>query len=48
MEVSTVREQIGTGIIYRNRQWDCERNCDYYDDCFKADSDSENILEGGV
>ncbi len=48
LEVSMVREQIGTGIIYRNRQWDCERNCDYYDDCFKADSKSKNVLEGGI
>jgi len=48
VEVSTVRDQIASGIIYRNRQWDCERNCDYYDDCFKADSDSDIVLKGGV
>ena len=53
VEVSTVRDQIASGIIYRNRQWDCERNCDYYDDCFKADSNSDKVLvkrllEGGV
>jgi hypothetical protein len=48
VEVSTVRDQIASGIIYRNRQWDCERNCDYYDDCFKADRDSDIVLKGGV
>jgi hypothetical protein len=46
-EVTTVREQMATGIIYRNRQWTCERNCDYYDTCFKKDPTSEKILEGG-
>ena len=45
-EVSTVRDQMATGIIYRNRQWDCERSCDYYDVCFAADSKSDKVLEG--
>jgi hypothetical protein len=47
-EVATVREQIGSGIIYRNRQWDCERSCDFYDICFEQDKKSKTVLKGGM
>ena len=46
-EVTIVREQMCSGIIYRNRQWDCERSCDFYDVCFEHDKKSKKILKGG-
>jgi len=28
-----IQQEIASGIIYANRQWDCERSCDYYEMC---------------
>jgi hypothetical protein len=40
-----VRKEIAGGVIYMNRQWDCERMCDYYEDCHtRFDKDSKVIL----
>jgi hypothetical protein len=43
-EVGIVRKEMESGIIYKNRQWDCDRWCDYYEDCFQLDNESEKII----
>jgi hypothetical protein len=43
-EVDTVRNEMASGVIYKNRQWDCDRWCDYYEDCFKLDKTSPKII----
>ena len=41
-----IQQEIASGIIYANRQWDCERSCDYYEMCHKLlDKDSELVLD---
>lgn len=39
-----VREGISSNVIYMNRQWDCERNCDYYEDCFSLMNDEQEVV----
>jgi hypothetical protein len=43
-EVQTVRNEMASGVIYKNRQWDCDRWCDYYEDCFALDKSSKTII----
>ena len=41
-----IQEEIAGGIIYANRQWDCERSCDYYEMCHTLeDKESKLVLE---
>jgi len=39
-----IQEEIAGGIIYANRQWDCERSCDYYEMCYTLEDKEESAV----